>query len=255
MTTIAQISDTHLMDVDSGDVRAPKRIEWLRRCVQDINSLDSAPDAVIHTGDMSQHGSHAEYIIAREILAELNMPLYVTPGNRDARSELKKVFSQDGYFQPHTKFLQYAVDVGSVYLVAIDTVCEGSRAGELCDERLVALDEMLNMAPDTPTALFMHHPPFDILTSEYPFQFGSRDVVAKFTGVLQRHPQIMQIFCGHAHRDFVSDFADARAVTVPSIAVDLRLGDFPETMDDAPVYQIHSYHPGRGFLSETRSVT
>jgi 3',5'-cyclic-AMP phosphodiesterase len=254
MTTIAQISDTHLMDVELGDVRAPKRIEWLRRCVQDINGLDPRPDAVIHTGDMSQHGSHAEYMLARQILADLKMPLYVTPGNRDSRAELRKVFSQDGYFQPDSKFLQYAVDVGTICLVAIDSVCEGSRAGELCDDRLGALDELLSGKPDTPTALFMHHPPFEVLTSREPFQFGSRDVVKKFTDILRRHPQITQIFCGHAHRSFVSDLADTRALTVPSIAVDLRL-DFPETMDDTPAYLNHSFYPGHGFISETRFVT
>ncbi len=255
MTLIAQISDTHLMSVELGDDRAPKRITWLRRCVQDINGLNPKPDAVIHTGDMSQHGSYAEYILAREILADLKMPLYVTAGNRDSRTELEKVFSQDGYFQSDSNFIQYAVDVGTTRLVAIDSVCEGSRAGELCDERLAALDEMLRKVPDTPTALFMHHPPFDILTSKYPFQFGSRDVVEKFTAILRSHPQITQIFCGHAHRSFVSDLADIRAVTVPSIAIDLRLGDFPKTMEDAPAYQIHSFYPGRGFNSETRFVT
>jgi 3',5'-cyclic-AMP phosphodiesterase len=254
MTIIAQISDTHLMDVDTGDVRAPKRIEWLHRCVRDINSLDPEPDAVIHTGDISQHGRHAEYMLAREILADLNMPFYVTPGNRDSRAELGKVFSQDGYLQPGSKFVQYAVDVGPICLVAVDSVCEGNRAGELCDERLGTLDELLSRKPDTSTVLFMHHPPFEVLTSNEPFQFGSRDVVDKFADILRHHPQITQIFCGHAHRSFVSDLADTRALTVPSIAVDLRL-DFPETLDDTPVYQIHSLHPGHGFFSETRFVT
>jgi 3',5'-cyclic-AMP phosphodiesterase len=253
MTIIAQISDTHLMDVELGDERAPKRIEWLRQSVRDINQLDPAPDAVIHTGDMSQHGSYAEYMLAWEILADLNMPLYVTPGNRDSRTELRKVFSQDGYFQPDSKFVLYAVDVGPVYLVAIDSVCERSRMGELCDERLGVLDELLSRKPDTPTALFMHHPPFEVLTSNEPFQFGSRDVVEKFADILRHHPQIMQVFCGHAHRSFMSDLADIKALTVPSIAVDLRL-DFPETLDDTPVYQIHSLYPGHGFFSETRFV-
>ncbi len=254
MTLLTQISDTHLMGVEPGNDRAPKRIEWLRRCVQDINGLDPRPDAVIHTGDMTQHGSHAEYILAREILADLKMPLYVTPGNRDSRTELREAFSQDGYFQPDSMFLHYAIDVGAIRLVAIDTVCEGSRLGELCDDRLAAIDETLSGAPDIPTVLFMHHPPFDVLTSNQPFQFGSRDVVDKFAGILRRHTQITQIFCGHAHRSFVSDVANTRASTVPSTAVDLRLGDYPETMSNTPVYQIHSFRPGLEFYSETRLV-
>ena len=125
--------------------------------------------------------------------------------------------------------------------------------GELCDNRLGDLDKMLSGKPNSPTVLFMHHPPFEVLTSSEPLQFGSRDIVQKFTDILRRHPQITQIFCGHAHRSFMSDLADTRALTVPSIAIDLRL-DFPETMDDTPVYQIHSLYPGHGFVSETRFV-
>jgi len=254
MTLIAQISDTHLMGIESGDERAPKRVEWLGRCVQDINDLNPKPDAVIHTGDISQHGKYDEYILARKILAELNMPLFVTPGNRDSRADLKEVFWQDGYFQPGSKFLHYAVKIDGIYLVAIDSVCEGSRSGDLCDDRLDAIDETLGSAPDIPTVLFMHHPPFEILTSREPFQFGSREVVDKFARILRRHPQITQIFCGHAHRSFMSELADTRAGTAPSVAIDLRLGDISETMNDTPVYQLHRFFPGFGFYSETRFV-
>jgi 3',5'-cyclic AMP phosphodiesterase CpdA len=254
MTLIAQISDTHLMGIEPGDDRAPKRVEWLGRCVQDINGLNPKPDAVIHTGDMSQHGNYDEFILARKILNELNMPLYVTPGNRDSRAELRDVFSQDGYFQSGSKFIHYAVVVDEICLVAIDSVCEGSRMGELCDDRLAALDETLCSTPDIPTVLFMHHPPFEVLTSREPFQFGSREVVDKFARILRRHPQITQIFCGHAHRSFASELADTRASTAPSVAIDLRLGDISQSMNDTPVYQLHRFFPGFGFYSETRFV-
>ena len=252
MTIIVQISDTHLMEAASDDARAPKRIAWLRRCVQDINGLNPAPDAVIHTGDMSQNGRPAEYELAWEILSGLDMPFYVTPGNRDSRAEMRKVFSQAGYLPSGSDFLQYKVDVGHLSLIAVDTVCEGSRIGDFCDERLTALDDMLGEMPDRPAVLFMHHPPFDITTSEYPFQFAGREAVEKFVDVVRRHPRVSQIFTGHSHRRFVSDLADIRAATVPSIAVDLRLGDFPEADDDTPAYQVHRFDPENGFSSEIR---
>ena len=56
---IAQITDTHLGAADAADQVFRARAENLRACVADINGLDPKPDAVIHTGDMTQHGQAA----------------------------------------------------------------------------------------------------------------------------------------------------------------------------------------------------
>ncbi|MDP6883937.1 MAG: metallophosphoesterase, partial [Rhodospirillales bacterium] len=79
---IAQITDTHLSHADAANPVFGARAENLRQCVADINGLDPMPDAVIHTGDMAQHGQAGEYVHARSLLAALEVPLYVTPGNR-----------------------------------------------------------------------------------------------------------------------------------------------------------------------------
>ncbi len=53
---IAQITDTHLAAANAADPVFRARAENLRACIADINRLDPMPDAVIHTGDMTQHG-------------------------------------------------------------------------------------------------------------------------------------------------------------------------------------------------------
>jgi Icc protein len=255
MTILVQISDTHLMAPASDGACAHERSAYLRRCVKDINCLDPKPDAVIHTGDMTQHAYCKEYYLAREILGQLKMPLYVTPGNRDSRAAIRDIFRTDDYSPPDADFIHYATNVGAIRLVAIDTINEeGTRPGNLCDTRIAAIDVTLGQAPHTPTALFMHHPPFDVLTSSEPFQFINREAVEKFSKVLQRHSQIKRVFCGHAHRCYVTEISNTSASTLPSVAVDLRLGDYPEAMKKTPVYQIHRFHPETGFVSETRLV-
>ena len=84
---IAQISDTHILARDSDQPRGGRRAENLRRCVADINRQQ--PDAVIHTGDTVQHGLPEEYEHLRALLAPLEAPLYVIPGNRDKREALR----------------------------------------------------------------------------------------------------------------------------------------------------------------------
>jgi hypothetical protein len=40
--------------------------------------------------------------------------------------------------------------------------------------------------------------------------------------------------------------------SVPSVAIDLRLGEFPGAAATAPVYQIHRFDGDRRFVTETR---
>ena len=71
---IAQISDTHILARSSEEPANLSQTENLRRCVADINGL--GPDAVVHTGDMTQHGAPEEYAHLRALLAPLKAPLY-----------------------------------------------------------------------------------------------------------------------------------------------------------------------------------
>jgi hypothetical protein len=41
---------------------------------------------------------------------------------------------------------------------------------------------------------------------------------------------------------------------MPSVAVDLRLGDYPAAHEAVPLYRIHRFDPARGFVSETRAA-
>ena len=92
---IAQITDTHLAAANAADPVFRARAENLRECIADINGLDPMPDAVIHTGDMTQHGQAAEFAHARSLLAALEAPLYVIPGNRDGRDRILKIRGLD----------------------------------------------------------------------------------------------------------------------------------------------------------------
>ena len=115
---IAQISDTHILARSSDRAEGRRRADDLRRCVADINRQQ--PDAVVHTGDIVQHGRPEEYEHVREILAPLEAPIYVIPGNRDERGALRAAFSDHSYLPKVGDFLHYTVEDYSVRLVALD---------------------------------------------------------------------------------------------------------------------------------------
>ena len=84
---IAQISDTHILAKESTHESADLREDCLRACIDHINL--QGPDAVIFTGDTTQHGSVDEYQRLDAVLMDLQVPLYVVPGNRVDKKTLQ----------------------------------------------------------------------------------------------------------------------------------------------------------------------
>ena len=244
---IAQISDSH---IDPESDRLHDRLNDLRCVVDDLNNLDPAPDIVIHTGDVVHNGSQEKYDLALTILGDLRVPLYACAGNRDDRDLIPKNFQTGSHAEPDSGFLQYSINDYPVRLIALDTLCATSNMGDYCAARADELNRILAEEPHQPTVLFMHHPPFEIVESLYPFQFDDWHTVEHLVRVLAQHNQVKQLFCGHTHRLSRGTIHGIAASTVPSIAVDLRFGELPAGTQLQPVYQLHTFD-GKGFNSAT----
>ena len=88
MTVLAQISDLHLR-VDGDDLGAARALE---AAVAALLELRPAPDAVLVSGDLGEHGEAREYTRARELLAPLPMPVHMLAGNHDDAEALAEAF-------------------------------------------------------------------------------------------------------------------------------------------------------------------
>ena len=246
---IAQISDTHILAESSDLPEAGPRAEDLRRCVADINRLDPRPELVIHTGDTVQTGAAADYAHLRKLLSPLEPPLYPTIGNRDGQKNFRGAFGMGG-----GRFLQYAVDDLSVRLIALDSIEALQNKGVFCADRLRWLDRTLAAAPDRPTILFIHHPPFDLEPDYYNgyLEPTDRDALAS---VIARHRQVRRLLCGHCHRTTQIDWAGTEASTMTSVARDVRKGVDESRYGDTPIYLLHSVAENGAVQTETRLAT
>jgi len=247
---VAQISDTHILTLASDHPAAELRADCLRRCVADINQQQ--PDAVILTGDTVQHGQPEEYARLRELLAPLNAPLFVIPGNRDDKNALRKAFD-DVPFPSDGDFLHYTVEGHDLRLVAIDSTSPGERKGVFCLGRQTWLDEVLSEQPDRPTLLFIHHPPFDIDDHYIGGYRRSEEAVALET-VVSRHQQVTAMLCGHVHCPVKRDWAGTIAMVMPSVAVDVRKGVDETEAQGQPIYMLHHFSTELGLISEAMRV-
>jgi Icc protein len=252
---VAQITDLHVVgpgQLCQGRVATNAR---LREAVAHLNGLDPRPDAVIATGDLTDHGTAEEYALLREILAPLRAPLYLVPGNHDDRLRFLEAFADHAYLpRPGAPFAHYAIEDHPVRLVGLDTTVPGQPHGMLCDERLAWLDATLGARPDRPTLLFMHHPPFrtGIRWIDAVGLHGGRRMEA----IVARHRQVEWVACGHVHRPIQVAWAGTVAATAPSTShaqVALALSeaggfDFGYAVEPRAV-PLYRWDPGYGVLA------
>jgi 3',5'-cyclic-AMP phosphodiesterase len=220
---IAQITDTHVQMPGGLLDRNYDTAANLERAVHHLNAMTPRIDVVLLTGDAVDAGTPGEYARLREILSGLQAPLFVIPGNHDERDAMRRAFEPDGYL-PHAGFLQYTLEDWPVRLIALDTLIAGEHGGRLCDTRLQWLAARLREAPDRPTVIFMHHPPFRTgLAVMDAMGFDGADALAR---VVEANPQVRQIIAGHIHRPIMTRFGGTIASVCPSTAqqaaLDLR---------------------------------
>ena len=246
---IVQISDTH---IDPDHPSGARRLEDLNRIVAAINELTPTPDVAIHTGDVAHNGTAEKYAAALKIFDKLRCPLYIAAGNRDDRKLIQTNFCFGRALMPGTQFIQYEVDVSPVRLLALDTLSDVSNMGEFCGSRANSLRQALQKSSEKPCALFMHHPPFEIQESKYRWQFDSMAAIERLASAIEGQKNVIAVFCGHAHRVSKGVLAGVPATTVPSVALDLRLGELPQGAVASPVFYLHKFELGKGFKTELR---
>lgn len=214
MTTILQLSDTHIVPEGALVSGRLDTADALARLVLRINSIRDQIgqiDALLISGDLSDDGNVKSYARLKTLIAPLDLPTYAIAGNHDARELMRNAFAD---VLPADGPLNWTRQIGDIHLIGLDTLVEGQGLGALSGKSLAFLQAALSKASNAPVILALHHPPFscgigfmdDIgLTNRSEFH----DVVATYDGTLR-------IVCGHIHNMIVSDIAGHMAISAPS---------------------------------------
>lgn len=248
---IAQITDTHI-ELEAPD--GARRASDLERSLADINALDPAPDAIIHTGDVVHGGRREDYAAAASLLARARAPVYVAAGNRDERENLRRSLSRWVGPDSDSGFLDYAVDDFPVRLIAVDTSSRASNKGDFSAERARRLTALIEAEASKPIAVFMHHPPIVVRVGPDPVNFITQEALAHLQRTLESSGRVLAVFCGHVHRSTWDHIGNIPVMVAPCTATTLRKGDFPPQMQNRPVYHLHRLDSGCGLVTEVRIV-
>ena len=253
---IAQISDTHLIAPGGTGKFVDEKLIALEKCIEAINNLDTLPDVVIHTGDLSDNGSSEELLLAKKYLDKLVVPYYITPGNKDCADKLIEVFTEQLSGVVNGGPITYLVEDLPIKLASLDTTTSFDNRGLLDFKKIAAIDKILSMHQDDPVIIFSHHPPFNLSSESSPhFEFVSKNSIKLFGELVDRHSQIVALFCGHFHRSIRKSMGLFDANIAPPVCNLLDYSSTKTGQNHIGNFQLHKFGKDHEFTTEVKLIS
>jgi len=241
---LAQISDTHVRADDNGAAAAQ-----LKRALSQARDYNA--DVILLTGDLVNDERADEYAVLAAAIADAPAPLFLMPGNHDARALLREQFPDHAYL-PREGHLSFAIDAYPVRIISVDQIVPGETHGLLTPEVARWLDRTLAEDRDKPTIVALHHPPFP--THDMLFDTIGLLDAALLASVIAEHPQVQRLICGHHHRVAFGQLAHTPVVVAPStswiygLAMDPGHQIAPKTTEQTG-WMLHAWTPKGGLAS------
>jgi 3',5'-cyclic-AMP phosphodiesterase len=239
---VAQISDLHIKRPGELAYQKVDTAAALTRCIETLNELLPRPQLVVVSGDLVDTPAAEEYEHLMRLLAPLELPLAVIPGNHDSRAWLRESFPAQPYARSEGA-LDFALALDDLDLILLDSSVPGAAHGELGAETLAWLQTTLARDAQRPALLFLHHPPF--VTGIEHMDRENLQNAEEFACVLQPHSRVRLVASGHVHRSTQTLFAGILTSICPApshaVALDLCGALPPSLMVEPPGLHLHAW--------------
>ncbi len=245
---IAQMTDIH---VGFAPDERPEELNLtrFRATLARLLNGPNRPDLLVLSGDITDHGDPESFAKTAELLKDCPCPIIPLVGNHDSRAGLLSAFPQ--VVPAEGGFLHYVVDAPlGLRIICLDTLEDGRHGGAFCEVRAAWLAARLAEAPDTPTLIFMHHPPV-VAGIDWMDPASDEPWITRLREVLEGEHQVQAIHCGHLHRQITTRFAGITLGVTPSVAplVAMDLNpidkDVPDNRElittEPPTYALHRW--------------
>jgi Icc protein len=235
---VVQLSDIHLVESPAGRVMGVDTDETFHRVLAAVAEEVPEPDLVVATGDLAHDEVRPTYERLGALLREHGHleRTRLVPGNHDTPALLLQVFPA-GCDDAPVGSACFAQRLGDWTLLGLDSHLPGKIPGKVGPEQLAWLRERLADAADSPTLLFLHHPPGPIGT---PWLDGMAVLdPAALVEVLAAATSLRAVVCGHVHQDTTVSIAGVPLITTPSTCFQFRPGSEKPAFDaQAPGFRV-----------------
>ncbi|KJL41895.1 phosphodiesterase [Microbacterium trichothecenolyticum] len=203
---LLHLSDTHL--------RAPSTprlfdsVDGARRLAQTIGAIDASgirPDAIIVTGDLADLGEPGAYAALRALVEpfaeRIGARVLWVMGNHDERGAFRAgLYGEASDARP----VDRVDELDGLRVITLDTSVPGHHHGELREEQLAWLADVLATPAPLGTILAMHHPP---VPSVLPLAASVELHDQRRLAAVLRGTDVRAIIAGHLHYSTFATFA------------------------------------------------
>jgi Icc protein len=159
---IAHLSDPHLLAGGALQYDAIDTEAGLRLSLERLAAVDPPPQALVFTGDLADKGEPQAYTRLREIVepaAEaMGAEVIWVMGNHDERSDYSRGLFGEASDAPQDR----VHEIDGLRIISLDSSVPGYHHGELSDDQLTWLAEVLATPAEHGTLLALHHPPIPL---------------------------------------------------------------------------------------------
>ena len=187
---------------------------------------DWLADRVIMTGDLIQDDTAEAYERFRDLLLPLDLRIHCVPGNHDIRDLMRAVCCRPPFsYCAYEEFRDWLI-------VGIDSCIRGHAGGEVSNDELDRLSEIVGRSSAKHVMVCLHHPPVPV---------GSKwlDSVGLRNGdqVLDRLRSLNRVRLatfGHIHQEYDAEHDGMRIIGTPSTCRQFEPGSEKFAVDDNP---------------------
>nr|WP_232733531.1 3',5'-cyclic-AMP phosphodiesterase [Vibrio sp. HA2012] len=220
--TLLQITDTHLFSASDGCLLSVNTLDSFHAVVEEITHRHTAFDAIIATGDISQDHSKQSYQRFEQGIRRLEKPCYWLPGNHDYKPEMHGILPS-AQIRTDTHIL-----LGDHWqVILLDSQVEGVPHGNLSEEQLTYLEQVLSDYPQRHTLVLLHH--HSVLVGSLWLDQHTLYEAEKFWERIEKYNNVRAVLCGHVHQEYDAIHAGVRVMATPSTCVQFK----PDSTDFA----------------------
>ena len=203
---VVHISDTHFLAGERPLYGSIDTDGHLAQALRQIEESGADVEALVFTGDLADKGEPDAYVRLRALVEpvakRLGAELIWVMGNHDDRADYVAGLFDD---EPTDRPQDRSYDVNGLRIISFDTTVPGFHHGDIDDEQLEWLADLLSTPAPDGTILALHHPPIPTprLEAMGLIELLDQDRLADVI----RGTDVRAILGGHLHYSTHSTFA------------------------------------------------
>ena len=205
---VLHLTDPHLFADRNGELRGVVTYASLRRVVAHYLASDWEADLVALTGDVIQDDSTEAYGHCRELLAELDRPVFGVPGNHDVRSLMGGMLDEPPFEYCGSR------DFGAWQLVSVDSCAAGRAGGAIREEEIGRAEDIIARSNADHMLVCLHHPPVPVHSAW--LDSVGLDNGPAFLSRMAATGRVRAMIFGHVHQAYDKDHDGIRVIATPS---------------------------------------